>query len=185
MDITEKDLEDLMFDDLSANHGRKLEQRGFKTQLRQIPEGKKWLRQVQLKDYGVADIIGFARHKGRMIVDVIELKNKPLALPDYEQVFRYKKAVDEILFNTFKGHFYHDVKCFLVGPGIDSGHYLHNELYNLDVHTFKFSVDGFIFERHGTGWYRGDGKLTYFDVVPRRKHNIKLTELLRNPVTNG
>jgi hypothetical protein len=175
MEITEKDLEDLIFDD-ALKGGFRLFDRGFTPFLigMAIPNKIYWQRQVSLGSYGIADIIGYGRYQGCLHVDIIELKNKPLRSEDFDQVLRYQTAVREALINS-------RIKCdlkirsYLVGPMVDSGHYIQNFL-NIPIFTFKFNVDGFAFERHIGGWCRGGGELR-LDEIKRSDVNVFVPEI--------
>lgn len=163
MQITEKDLEDLIFSDLEHDPVY-ITQTGLRLNLLTMVNDNNihWMRQVDLKHYGRADIIGYSRFMGRIYVDVIELKNVPLQPDDFNQVFRYKAAVMEILHNTFKGRFSFVVNSYLIGPSMNEGHWIHNNS-NCIVYTFKFGLHGFRFTRHDGGWHLGEGKLSRYD----------------------
>jgi hypothetical protein len=160
MEISEKDLEDVMFKDL-ADGGDRLRSRGFTTYLtNHVIENKiYWYRQVNFKEYGIADLVGVARHRGHIIIDVVELKNRPLKSEDFDQVLRYKRAIREVMSNTFKRSRRPDfmITPYLVGPSISCGHYIHNELHG-GLYTFDFTVSGFEFEGHTPSWYRPNCK---------------------------
>jgi hypothetical protein len=164
MQITEKDLEDLMFDDL-INGGDRLRSRGFTTDLTtyNLPNKVYWKRQLNLKQYGIADIVGFTRMPGGISVELIELKNVPLKSEDFNQVLRYAAGIESIIRWRFKG-----IKVFissyLVGPSIETGHFIHNSS-RVELVTFDFKVDGFEFRHHTKGWTIGD------------RGSIKLTDL--------
>lgn len=157
MEITEKDLEDLIFEDLRTG-GYNLIRRGFNCELisDRFPNRIFWYRQVPLKSYGIADIIGFSRWRGMIHVAVIELKNVPIQAADFEQLFRYRQAVKTILKNSFK-HATFNIECILVGPSISSGHYIHNVCRSTVV-EFTYSLSGVEFQSHEGGWFRTDCK---------------------------
>lgn len=166
MEITEKDLEDLIFKDLRKTRGLILAERGLSLQLTDSdwPNTVCWRRQVDLKGYGIADIIGYSRLRGVIHVDLIELKNKPLKSEDFNQVLRYKKAIQILAENTFKKRRMVMVNSILIGPDIESGHYIHNDA-GVNVFTFEFNVDGFDFEYHSASWHRPDtSDIKYVDV---------------------
>jgi hypothetical protein len=157
MEITEKDLEDLIFDALLYG-GDDLLDTGLDTDL--VYRGSSethWYRQPNLGAYGIADIIGVTRYAGKIWVDVIELKNRPLKTEDFEQVFRYETAVNEIINNTFRRPVIRRIRCYLVGPSIETGHYTHNHT-GITIFTFKFTVKGFKFYRHTPNWIKSSHK---------------------------
>jgi hypothetical protein len=188
MEITEKDLEDLIFDDL-LDGGYELVNRNFNPFLVQmsLPNRVLWARQVQLPGYGVADIIGYSRFMGVLHVDIYELKNQPLKSQDFEQVLRYKTAVREALDNM-KRRFEYNINCSLVGPSIESGHFIHN-FSNVKLFTFTYSLRGIEFEWHSTGWRNGKGNLKLTDIAthkftvvePPKKGLVDINEILETP----
>lgn len=168
MEITEKDLEDLIFDALIKDH-RTLTSIGFKTDVMALrtPNKVVWNRQVELGDYGRADIIGYTRGWGTIFVDIIELKNVPITHKDFEQICRYRTAVREIIRNTFKGHFWPEVHIYLVGPSIDSGHFIQDHT-GCRMFIFSYGLTGFAFNQIKGKWYRGNGDLTMSKVSAQK-----------------
>lgn len=166
MQITEKDLEDLIFSAISEGPYILFE-RGFTTSLiiNECEDNKvRWYRQVELSSYGRADLIGVQRFKGALKVNIIELKNVPVVSKDFNQVLRYKRAIQEILRNTLKGEFYNRIDCYLVGPSLEDGHFIQN-YSSVDFIEFSYSINGISFKMTSKGaWMRGDGKLSLDQV---------------------
>jgi len=164
MSISEKELEDYIFDDLTCE-GNNLLNRGLRLNFNSLLEvhtpnifNARWERQVNLDPYGIADIIGFYRYCGRIHVEILELKIREIKLEDFEQICRYRRAVERLVENTFPGRKlpieYH---LTLVGTSYDR-FYLSN-LLPIRVAEFQYDLDGIEFTLHGLrpSWFnRGD-----------------------------
>ena len=183
MEITEKELEDLIFSDLQFDP-YSLVATGLDLTLVSLPTPNKvyWGRQVDFKQYGRADLVGWTRYKGSIYVDLIELKNRELTNNDFNQVFKYKQAIEEAFSNTARlTNRYHrlNVSCYLVGRGLNECHFLHNNS-GVVIYTYKFGLKGFQFERCDGGWRSGDVELTLNDcrsgskIITRSIHKPKL-----------
>jgi hypothetical protein len=182
MQITEKDLEDLMFQDIEQG-GYHLRERGLTSFLlsNEQPNKVYWYRQVQLKSYGIADIIGFTRRYGIIYVDIFELKNVPLCTNDFDQISRYHTAVKEIINNTFGKSVPSFVQSILIGPDIDSGHYIHNQS-RIELYTFTFSLAGFHFQHNPRSWVKvSDKGVTIRDTG----YSKEFVELPKREESNG
>jgi hypothetical protein len=167
MEITEKDLEDLIFESLLKAPGS-LSVRGLTPTLVCLKGNNRvhWQRQVELRGYGRADIIGWCRCRGNIHVNIMELKNVPIVSHDFNQIGRYREAVAEIVRNSFKGHQYPFIDCYLIGPSIQDGHYIQN-VFPGKVYTFDYSIRGVRFKQSGT-WRNGDGDL-HINHINRQK----------------
>jgi hypothetical protein len=158
MNIVEIDLEDLIFQDLITRSGSTLLSRGLNLHLLQIPVQRTyWHRQVTLGDYGICDIVGYTRFRGSILVDLIELKNRPIKSEDFDQLMRYKTAIKGIIKNTFSKNVCFHISTYLIGPGIEDGHYIQNNM-PVNLTTFTFNVDGFRFTHHHGGWIRSSSE---------------------------
>jgi hypothetical protein len=163
MEITEKELEDLMYEDLTTTGGRYLRKLGLEVScMIPFPGTVKWLRQVRLEPYGIADIIGYRRCRGGLMIDIIELKNRPIECNDFDQVFRYRSAVRE-MFRNSRPNMEIKITASLIGREINSGHYIHNNCTHTNLYSFKFGLAGFRFERHENRWCKLNGELTIND----------------------
>jgi hypothetical protein len=161
MDIAEKDLEDIIFNDL-VNDPENVFTTGLSLSLIHMPNYNNiyWHRQVDLVSYGRADIIGYSRKDGCLYVNIIELKVQPLISADFNQVLRYKTAVNEIIKNSFK-NIYSEIRCYLIGPSIQDGHFIANNSTVRTI-TYNFSLRGFKFESlNDARWHKGDGNLSF------------------------
>lgn len=157
MQISEKELEDYIFEDLTHNSGTGLRSRGLKTYHSALLYDDKvhrckWLRQVELGPYGRADIVGFYRIKQTIFIEIFELKIVPIEVADLEQICRYQKAVEDY----FGGRFDLEFRLYLVGTDFKSGHYIHNNIYSLTVVDFEYSLTGIYFNAHRGNWRRSD-----------------------------
>ena len=157
MQFSEKELEDMMYDDLRYNGGSQMEHRGMQTaystaiQMGNIPKSK-WLRQVAIGPYGIPDIVGYWRSGSNIVIELIELKVVPITSQHFDQILRYKKGISEHYGSRFKLHFW----MHLVGPDISDGHYIHNEIRGLSLVEFKYDLTGINFTSHDHGWVRTD-----------------------------
>jgi len=132
----------------------------------------KFLRQVLIKGYGVADIVAFdvfCDPGGVQIRVVIhELKNRLLNEKDVSQISRYFVGVTRYFEKNYGvdfcgGHEYEgpeitiSIKGALVGSGYDGGDvcFLVDTIPWLDCYHFVLDVDGVKFEE-SRGWYKKD-----------------------------
>jgi hypothetical protein len=159
MQISEKELEDYIFEDLTFNSGMGMLSRGLTTFHNRLLKSdiicqSKWLRQVDLGPYGRADIIGYYRYKGRIIVELFELKVVPIESGDIDQICRYQKAIEDYFGDKFSLEIYK----YLIGTDIRSGHYIHNMLDDLIIAEFHYSLFGISFKSHSGAWSRNESK---------------------------
>lgn len=150
MQLSEKEVEDLVFQDLTDCYGINLLRKGlqlpfqtFHEQLKQTPSVK-WVRQLNLDPYGIADIVGFYRYKGRIYVDLLELKACAIESTHFDQVFRYEKGIEVYMRQTFN-----DVdcriNCILIGNGYNSGNYIQNNS-DITVASYHYDINGLNFD---------------------------------------
>lgn len=158
MQLSEKEIEDFIFEDLTHNVGMGLTHRGLTTLHTNLVVNQryhkcKWLRQLDLGPYGRADIVGYFRADDTIYVELMELKSIPIEVADFEQILRYKKAIKEYVGKRFNLSF----QMYLIGKGFNSGHYIHN-CVPVSVVEYKYSLDGLEFEVHTGNWGRPDAK---------------------------
>lgn len=191
MDISEKELEDILCQNLSRNIGRNvLYDRGFP--LPYPPDEIstfKVYRQINFGDYGIADIITFCKHyeidiheddngkKSKRIypdveITIYELKSREAEVKDFEQLSRYRTAVEEIIRNGKISKYIH-VNSYVVAPDINTGHYLMNHS-KLNMINFSYDVTGIEFNQTSGNWYRGDGVLTMNDINLKEYNNEEI-----------
>lgn len=157
MQISEKELEDFIYEDLSHNMGAGLASRGLTTyHYNLLQKGiicqAKWLRQVDLGVYGRLDIVGYYKYRRKIIVELFELKNVSLTCIDFDQICRYKTAIK----NFFSSRFELSFSLYLIGREIRDGHYIHNNIFDLIVSEFEYSLSGIQFETHDGRWSRSN-----------------------------
>lgn len=159
MQISENELEDYIFDDLTFNSGMGMSSRGLTTFHNRLLKAdiickSKWLRQVDLGPYGRADIIGYFKYNGRIVVELFELKVVPIDAGDIDQICRYQKAIEDY----FGDKFCLEIRKYLIGPDIRSGHYIHNMFCDLIIAEFDYSLSGIGFKSHNGDWSRNEYK---------------------------
>ncbi len=157
MQISEKELEDFIYEDLKNNNGTSLQERGLRTRPNELLEfdleeniSIKWLRQVSLGAYGILDIVGYYRSHTQVYVELFELKNVPIVSGHFDQILRYKNGIQEYFGDRFKLNFH----CYLVGSDFESGHYIHNSQDHFSVSEFSYGLNGIQFKTHSGGWVR-------------------------------
>lgn len=154
MQLLEKELEDYIFDDLESNDGLNLMVRGLT-----LYQSMHWFRQVDFKEYGICDILGWKRFKGEIIICLIELKAVAIKSECFDQIYRYKTAIESILSRrniSFK------IECILIGESIETGHFIQN---NCDLKLCKYTYDlnGINFEVFKGNWIKLNSKLQLQD----------------------
>lgn len=155
MQLSEKEIEDLIYQDLTCNDGDTLNAKGLLLPFKSLRKYKHhpfenrvhWFRQLNLDPYGVIDIVGFYRHKGVLSVDLLELKAVPIESKDFNQIFRYKKGIEVFTRQTFKDVAL-NITPILIGHGYDSGCYIQNNC-DVIVSELSYGLDGFEFNTHG------------------------------------
>lgn len=163
MQISEREFEDYIFDELTENNGDLFhDNRIF---LPTLNTGNKsvWRRQVNLNPYGIADIIGISRKNGSLVVDILELKVTPSELDHFDQLARYRTGVKQILKKSgFKG--VSQVNCYLFVTELDKGAYLQN-ICAVNVIQFSYGLRGFNFEftEAFSNWYMTAQNLIEYD----------------------
>jgi len=142
MKFLEKDLEQIIFE--TSEHD--LDERGL------FVPGKR-LRQVNIGNYGIADMITYYRNPfdKEIVITVFELK-KDFITPDaFLQAIRYCKGIREYLkhrdFNSFEYEIKYNI--VLVGSDIEdkSGFiYLTDFFENISFYTYSYKFDGIFFK---------------------------------------
>lgn len=167
MQFSEKEIEDLIFTDLEDLNGSSLKRRGFQVihtglmEFEDEPPTIRWFRQLDLGAYGRADIVGIYRYRGNVVVELIELKVVNLKSDDIDQICRYETGIVDAINKCFRKKVKIVVNKYLVGTGIDSGHYIANQI-NINIVEFNYDLDGFNFKQHGpiNTWHRTDNTIT-------------------------
>lgn len=163
MQISEKELEDFIFDSLYHEYGADLVRRGLVLPFQKIAERYKhmprikWFRQLDISPYGIIDIVGVYRFAGKIYIDLYELKANPIECRDIDQIFRYKKGIEVFIRNSRPWIDYH-INSVLIGNGYNTGNYIQNELPFLTVSEYNYSLHGMNFISHNdSSWcVKGD-----------------------------
>jgi hypothetical protein len=141
MKFLEKDLEQIIFE--TSEHD--LDERGL------FVPGKR-LRQVNIGNYGIADMITYYRNPfdKEIVITVFELKKDLITVDAFLQAIRYCKGIREYLehrkFNSFKYEIKYNM--VLVGSGIEdkSGFiYITDFSENISFYTYSYKFDGLRF----------------------------------------
>ena len=144
MKFLEKDLEQILFE--TSEHD--LDERGI-----YIP-GKR-LRQVNIGNYGIADMITFFRNPfdKDIVITVYELKKDSVGIDAFFQAIRYCKGISEYLeHRKFRLFGYNIVfKVVLVGSSFESGSFIYlTDFYeNFTIYTYDYAFDGIHFKQEG------------------------------------
>ena len=158
MDFLEKDLEDIIWENLQTENGSyNLYCRGFC-----VDHEKSFYRQVNLGAYGVADIIGFKLLPERGMegcyiayIDIYELKKDSISASTFLQANRYAKACLKLVeqYNaTLKNkHITAIFDFILVGSKVELSNdfvFLTDTFDNINILTYKINIDGLKFSTH-------------------------------------
>lgn len=158
MTINEKELEIYLINLLKNGDYDSLKIRGLDLLSFNTINKVKWVSQLNLDPYGIADIVGFYRGGyGVICVELIELKAIPIKTDHFDQICTYSQALKVYLKNTFNNDLFVDVKMTLIGQGYQDGHYIQNHL-QCDVVEYSIDLfDGIKFNQHPPQWHRPDG----------------------------
>ena len=149
MDFLEKDLEQIIFDaDYVTLFDRGLYLSGTKK------------RQLNIGNYGIADIVYFHRSREPMgnylVVTIVELKQKQINVGTFLQAIRYAKGIDRYLAKR-KFSFYVKFEIVLIGRTVDTSSsfpyifdFFRNDLNYGDAtrvsgYTYDYDIDGISF----------------------------------------
>jgi len=141
MDFLEKDLEDILFD----NNPEDICMRGlrcFKYDYMQ--------RQVDLKQYGIADLITLEKNGKHLHFTVYELKNKVLNPAAFWQTIRYIRGIQHALSKcNFKNRTI-SVYGVMIGRSIDLNTdlcFLPSIVSVIDMYTYQYNLYGMTFQK--------------------------------------
>lgn len=160
--ISEKDLEDLIFEDYKSNLAECLQDRGWPIYL----EYPRIHRQVKLGGYGIADLIVMGSFYDEIQVHVIELKVTPLCLDHLSQLARYIKAIKEIISksNLIGKVSVHGILIVESIP-INDNVFIPNILQeNISIYSAKYGLYGIEFSQLDTSFIKSSG-IGNFDEV--------------------
>jgi hypothetical protein len=161
--FSEKKLEDMIFNKLQKHQYDFFESRGI-----DIPNMQKWYRQVNLAEYGIADIIGFSL-KGTPNMKVLQVVTIELKIVAFEgknisQVKRYTSAIAHFLKSLDMEDDVHiEYNNIIItsddDPKSDDVFFLNfNNDCNLSIYFFSYTIEkGISFRRvdsDGLDWYK-------------------------------
>lgn len=159
MELLEKELEDMLWDNLNSEEGmKKLENRGLL-----FPKTGKYFRQLNLQKYGIADIVSFKRMniegENVLAVTVIELKRDYINANTFDQAIRYCKGIQHYVRSVRNKKINLIFRVILIGKEIDSDdsfcfldEIISSERFILVNMTYKLSLEGITFKRE-TGYH--------------------------------
>jgi len=171
MDFLEKDLEDIIWENLQTFEGMtKLYSRGFK-----IDPKKTFYRQHNLGAYGIPDIIGFRlepskEDKGNYTahIDIYELKKDAVSAGTFLQANRYAKGClmlieqyNQTLINKWVTPKF---EFILVGSKVELSNdfiYLTDTFDNISIITYKINIDGLRFSEE-SDYYPNNSSVMQF-----------------------
>lgn len=157
MKFLEKNLEEIIFDtDTDLLHSKGLDC---------IQIGSLKFRQLNLGNYGIADIVYFNKESnGFFTITILELKRDKIDIDSFSQVTRYFKGLKDYLDNSslfYDEHFYYGLRwnIVLIGNTIDTYHesfVYYESLYSslnvsISYYTYNYDFDGIKFVKE-TGY---------------------------------
>lgn len=180
MDISEKLIEDLIYNTIDKNEIHKFLDNG----LYELCGYKKFFRQVDLGSYGRLDLVGFnynVRKNGNRyyhIIDigVIEIKKGEINIDTFLQAVRYCKGLERI----FKPHKVHiNFSIILIGTSVCKSDfiYLPDIFPALGVYTANLSIDGLHFNKIN-GYKRAEERNPCYP----KKYRFDLKSLIFNEI---
>lgn len=153
MQISEKELEDYIYNDIRNQDAMNIQARGLNLIVTTLPVKSYWIRQLNIDPYGIIDLIGYCKFQGELYIDLVELKVTESKLDHFEQIFRYKSGVRRYLKSKISRV---NINCYLiVKDEVEEGIYIQNES-NIHVATYSYSISGIDFDmtRPFPGWYK-------------------------------
>lgn len=171
----EKDLEDLLFDEMIGGY---CPITGFEV------TGVK--RQYDAGGYGIIDLLAYSiwsDEKGdvKSAINIYELKNGPITIDAIGQISRYARGVQRAMEHE-AGFFKHcRIGCHLVGNDVSQANdavFITEAMPNLSLWLFKLDPHNGIRFEQSTGWRRnGENLDKFFDLDEEIRDSIcELTE---------
>lgn len=136
MNILEKEIEDVLWDALNSNDVN-LEERGL------FLYADKWLRQFNLGEYGIPDIVGYqiievSEQKRNIHWSIIELKKDAITVGTFLQSLNYFKALEKL--SEDFSHF--EITIYLIGKSIDqNGSFCYLPDFVPEVNFITYEID--------------------------------------------
>jgi hypothetical protein len=175
MQLSEKEIEDFIFDDLEHNNGNELQYRGLTIPFTRRSGEQyikcKWVRQLNIDPYGICDIVGFYRYEGTIHVELLELKSREIKMEDFEQIARYRTGIKKYLENTFSNPSI-SFNMVLIGTIGYERHFLQNIL-PVAVCELVYDLSGVSIKTHQgyTGWVKTSDPGRNFRAKQKQKLN--------------
>lgn len=156
--LSERQLEDMLFEALVKGEYNMLLNKGL-----HIDPTQKWYRQVNLANYGVADIVGFSvypaeKNRRSITVKIIELKAVGFESRNLGQINRYATGIyrylESIGTDYEKADIYIEKTLIVKKDSLSQdSKYCLNFLENIEVFEFSFDlVNGVYFNRISSDW---------------------------------
>lgn len=142
MNILEKEIEDVVFDTI-VNNPKALKNRGLR-----INTGLYYERQMQLGEYGIADILGYGTSllsggSRCVYAHIIEIKKEQINIGTLLQATRYARALQRIVRANLKNAWL-DIHISLIGKTIDTKSdfvYMADIFRNVDFYTYSIDLE--------------------------------------------
>lgn len=158
MKFLEKDLEEILFDNMQYNSGiQTICDAGY-----HIQKPFKSFRQLKIGDYGVADIVTIDRagfyepqgeHMFNLKITVFELKKEKISMSAFLQAVRYCKGIESYMYGFRNKIIDIDFKIVLIGKTIDKkssftylSDYIESDSFTLKCYTYDYEMSGLKFK---------------------------------------
>lgn len=155
MKFLEKDLENIIYE----TDNETLNDRGL------FVFGKK-IRQLNIGNYGIADIVTYKRPKlkSKGLITVYELKKEKIGISAFLQALNYVKGIDRYLRSRNHPIAYYDYKIILVGKDLDTSgsfcflpDFFYRGRLTVEFYTYNFDIDGLFFDEQNQYHLQNDG----------------------------
>lgn len=150
MDISEKNIEDLIYENLTPDNVHLLAERGLP-----FDEMNCFERQVNLGPYGILDLIGLNYYRSGkekiLEVFIIEIKKGEINIETYIQAIRYCKGIQVLLSKTCLTLKFNQI---LIGTSIKKNDFIYLTDINEDVsfYIMKLSLEKGIYFNRENGY---------------------------------
>ena len=175
MDFLEKDLEDIIFNQLQTEEGYdNLQERGLN--INYSPDKFKCKRQLKIGNYGICDMVTFSRFDSiinqdgalcqpPIYIEVIELKRGEVNIETLLQAVRYLTGIKSYISKNYP-KLVVDYSITLVGRTLNTGDwvYLIDLIDGLKVQTYSYGIDGINFKSHSEYKLTHHGLTRYKDL---------------------
>lgn len=145
--IDEKNLEDIIYENLLTTDGTQLlSERGLDLNRW---EYSKILRQVNLADYGIADIVVISLKPQHAHITIIELKVTEFNVANIIQVGRYNSAISAIMSKLSTRRLYFEIESIIICSSFnsDNEYVWLDRVINCSVYKTNYNIDGLFFQK--------------------------------------